>query len=169
LRNWRKVLGVPGYIHYDVMRPSFERDWTEFLSFLHDERLASPEVFEAQVTYINQFVRGFEWKAYDDFGEILTRRADFRRSEIISHLKLFSFHEVYDLTDGSGRLEVSAQPAIRPVDGKEILQLTITAAGKPQSNSTDDIMAWLDSGHKAVVGSFVEMTSERVHKIWGEK
>jgi uncharacterized protein (TIGR04255 family) len=169
LRNWRKVPGVPGYIHYDVMRPSFEGDWIEFLDFLGDEQLASPEVFEAQVTYINQFVRGVEWEAYEDFRKILTGWAAFRQSEIVSNLKLLSFHEVYELRDGSGRLELAAQPAIRPADGKEILQLTITAAGKPQSSSTADIMTWLDSGHAAVVGSFVEATSPEAHKIWGRK
>jgi len=168
LRNWRKVPGVPGYIHYDVMRPSFERDWIEFLNFLGDERLASPEVFEAQVTYINQFVRGFEWETYDDFRRILTEWIPFHRSDIISNLKLMSFHEAYQLKDGSGRLELVAQPAIRQ-DGKEILQLTITAAGKPRSNSTEDLMAWLDSGHAAVVGTFVEATSQEAHKIWGRK
>ncbi len=169
LRNWRKVPGVPGYIHYDVMRPSFERDWTEFLNFLGDERVGSPELFEGHVSYINQFVRGFEWESYDDFRRILTGLAPFHRSEIISNLKLLSFHEVYELKDGSGRLEVTAQPAIRPVDGKEILQLTITAAGKPRSNSTNDVMAWLDSGHAAVVGTFVEVTSDEAHKMWGRK
>ncbi len=168
-RNWRKSPGIPGYIHYDVMRPSFEGDWEEFLQFLGQEHLPNPEVMEAQVTYINQFVRGVEWNTLHDLARIFKAPDMLPRNETISGLKMFSFLRIFELNHDAGRLEVAAQPAVRQIDGKEIMQFTLTAAGKPKSLSTTDLMAWFDLGHAAVVRTFDDMTSEEAHQKWGKK
>lgn len=168
-RNWRKSPNVPGYIHYDIMRPSFERDWTEFLKFLHSEQLPEPEIMEAQVTYINQFARGVDWDTQDELNQLFRAPAVPPQNELISGLKMHSFLKVYELRDGAGRLEVAGQPAIRQIDGKEIMQFTLTAAGKPRYGSTDDLLTWFDMGHAAVVRTFDDMTSDEAHRKWGKK
>jgi uncharacterized protein (TIGR04255 family) len=168
-RNWRKSPSIPGYIHYDVMRPSFERDWEQFVQFLGQEQLPVPEIMEAQVTYINQFVRGAEWDTFDELAHIFKAPDLVPRNETISGLRMFSFLRIFELNNNAGRLEVAAQPAVRQIDGKEIVQFTLTAAGKPKSSATSDLMAWFDLGHAAVVRTFDDMTSDEAHGKWGKK
>lgn len=168
-RNWRKSPDVSGYIHYEIMRPSFERDWKEFLNFLEAEHIKKPEIMEAQVTYINQFVRGIDWDTNDELARLFAAPNQLPANETIAGLKLFSFLKVFDLRNNEGRLEVASQPAIRQIDGKEILQFTVTAAGKPQSQSTSSLMDWFDLGHAAVVRTFDDMTSNEAHQKWGKK
>lgn len=168
-RNWRKVPETPGYIHYDVMRPSFGRDWDEFLGFLTQEGISEPEILEAQVTYINQFVRGSDWDSAEDLAALLKMRDLIPQNELIAGVSRFSFHKTFELKGNAGRLEVFAQPGIRQVDGKEIMQLTLTAAGKPHVTATSNLMGWFDLGHAAVVTTFDEMTSDEAHKRWGKK
>jgi hypothetical protein len=66
-------------------------------------------------------------------------------------------------------LQFASQPGVRKADGAEIIQLTITALGKPLSSQESDIFAWLDKGRSAVVTGFRQFTSEQVNRLWGLK
>jgi hypothetical protein len=52
-------------------------------------------------------------------------------------------------------------------DGKDFLQLSITAIGQPASNSTEAILEWLDLGRHAVVQGFSDFTSTEIQTtVW---
>ncbi|HXY78636.1 MAG TPA: TIGR04255 family protein [Candidatus Acidoferrales bacterium] len=168
IRNWRKTEKTPNYLHYDVIRPLFERDWTEFLQFLLEQHLAPPSVWQCEVTYINQFVRGRDWQDFNDLGGLYPAWNGMRPEGLFSRAEMVSFAVSYSLPDGRGSLQLVSQPGIRRSDGKEIIQLTITALGKPSSSQTLDLLEWLDLGRSAVVRGFAGFTDKGVQeKKWG--
>jgi hypothetical protein len=58
------------------------------------------------------------------------------------------------------------KPAIRNEDGVEILQLTLTARGKPDGSDLESVLNWLDVGRQWVVRGFTDFTSEQMHTLW---
>lgn len=164
IRNWRKMDAPLQYIHYDEFRPLFVNDWATFKGFLRDEKLAQPQVLQCEVTYINHLLRGKEWESPSDVRRMFpfwtqrfSDKADF-------DVSAFSFNAL--LPDGQGQLQVIANPVLRS-DGKQAIQLTITASGKPQGSDDDQILAWLDLGHDYVVNFFADFTSPNMHSFWG--
>jgi len=88
---------------------------------------------------------------------------------LFSRSEMVSFALSYALPEGQGNLQFVSQPGIRKSDGKEIIQLTITALGKPVSSRGTDIMQWLDLGRAAVVRGFAEFMSKDAQSTWGLK
>jgi uncharacterized protein (TIGR04255 family) len=164
IRNWRRTDAPLHYIHYDEFRPLFVDDWGTYKRFLADEGLPQPEVWQCEVTYINHFLRGKEWESLTDvrrmfpfWAQRLSDNADF-------DVSAFSFNAA--LPDKLGQLQVIASPVLRS-DGKEAIQLTITASGKPRESTDEKILEWLDLGHDYVVNFFADFTSPKMHSFWG--
>jgi uncharacterized protein (TIGR04255 family) len=166
VRNWRKTEDSQEYLHYDFTRPRFHRDWLRFVKFLGGQQLPAPEVWQCEVTYINQFVRGREWEDFNDLDVLYPIWRKLPERGLLSQSQMVSFVTAYQLPNEQGSLQFVSQPGIRRIDGTEIIQLTVTAMGKPESSDTDSILQWLDIGHAAVVEGFKQFTSERAHAIW---
>ena len=169
IRNWRKTENSPDYLHYEFIRPLFQRDWSKFKAFLQESNLPEPDVWQCEVTYINQFVRGREWHDFEDLSELYPVWATGNRSPLLARPQMLTFATSYMLPHELGTLQFVSQPGIRKSDGTEIIQLTVTALGRPKSTSDSDILAWLDAGQAAVVQGFTDFTGEAAHAIWGKK
>jgi uncharacterized protein (TIGR04255 family) len=164
IRNWRKTDAPLHYIHYDEFRPLFIEDWATYKNFLADEQLTQPEVWQCEVTYVNHFLRGREWQSLADvrrmfpfWAQRVSNREDF-------DVNAFSFSAA--LPDKQGQLRVISNPVLRS-DGKEAIQFTITASGKPMGSTDAQIIEWLDLGHRYVVNFFADFTSPTMHTFWG--
>ena len=70
IRNWRRTDLTPDYLHYDVIRPLFQRDWMLFQEFLREQGLSRPTPWQCEVSYINHFVRGRDWNDYSDLNKL---------------------------------------------------------------------------------------------------
>jgi uncharacterized protein (TIGR04255 family) len=169
IRNWRKTEQTPDYLHYDVVRPLFERDWSTFLQFLAEQQLSAPAVWQCEVTYINHFLRGRDWQDFNDLSRLYPAWCGMEPKGLFSRAEMVSFALSYSLPEGQGSLQLASQPGIRKSDGKEIIQLTITASGKPRGSQTADVMAWLDVGRSAVVLGFAGFTGKEAQNTWGIK
>lgn len=168
LRNWRKTDEHPDYLHYEYIRPRFQQDWSKFRLFLEKSDLPSPDVWQCEVSYINQFTRGCEWQDFNDLSELYPIWSQVR-SPLLSRAQMVAFATAYSMPDDQGVLQFVSQPGIRKSDGTEIIQLTVTAFGRPSSSDESDIMAWLDIGRGAVVQGFNDFTSKAAHSLWGKK
>jgi len=73
------------------------------------------------------------------------------------------------MPSNEGRLHVVIQPAIRQLDGKEIIQLSITGSCRPASNEASELTRCLDNCREWVVRGFDDLTSPHMHSIWGKK
>ena len=127
-----------------------------------------PDVNQCEVVYVNHIDPTSASAPLGTLAEILTLvRIPERRELLPGEPEISMLNVRYAMPDQRGRLHIAAQPAIRRSDGKAVIQVTLTARGRPASSRTDDILAWLDGGHDWIVHGFVDITTERMHKLWG--
>lgn len=172
--NWRKEKG-PSYPRYDpTVRPGFVREWERFLSFLASQHIAEPTVRYCEVAYINHFRRGEEWSDLADLHHVLRGWADPEsarsrsdESPFLPHPEVIDVSLHYAMRSPGDRLYVELQSARRERDRADVLQLTLTARGRPGGSSTAEIVAWLDTGREWIVRGFTDLTTAEMHRRWG--
>lgn len=168
VRNWRK--GAPpndAYPSYELLRPKFEQDWNVFLSFLLEEDLGHADVDQCEVTYINHIELGVGgWNSLGELYRVLTIMGEPRPGAFLPPPEMFVLNTAFVMGNGLGRLHLSAQPAIRTQDRKQVLQMTLTARGTPKSPRTEDVLQWFDLGHEWIVQGFADLTAPEMHRVW---
>ncbi len=170
IRNWRK--GPPPhdvYPRYDDLRPRFEQDWQTFLHFLTQEQLAIPAVNQCEVTYVNHVELGAGWNSLGEAHKVLTLLRQPPSGGLLPNPEALVVHARYVMPERRGRLYVECQPAIRRHDGKQVMQLTLTARGRPASSDLRSIVEWFDLGHDWIVHGFVDITTPVMHELWGRR
>lgn len=167
IHNWRKTGGAE-YLHYDHTRPIFEREWRRFWDFLRQESLGEPEVLQCEVTYVNHLDRGRGWESFGDVTKVIRYWTDVP-GQFLPRPEGMALNVRYLMPENRGRLHVALQPVFRPADATEVLQLSLTARGRPASSRTEDILAWLDLGHEWVVRGFTDFTTDHMHRLWRRK
>jgi uncharacterized protein (TIGR04255 family) len=166
VRNWRANQENHEYPRYKTIRPSFKEDLLLFFRFLAEHGFDHPEIWKCEVTYVNHFLRGREWNSIAEAYRILPSLAKPFNSEVLSSLQQLNLAEIYALPNEIGQIQFQLQPGTRN-DGHEILQLTITAFGRPKGNGIDPILDWIDLGHFAVVQGFTDFTSPDIQRtVW---
>lgn len=167
IRNWRKSEPPHHeYPRYDDLRPRFEQDWRGFVAFLEREGLGTPEVNQCEVTYINHIELGLGWETLADVHRVLTMLKRPEQQEFLPEPEMLTVSARYVMAERRGRLHVAATPAIRRQDGNQVMQLTLTARGRPKSSRLEDIVAWFNLGHDWVVHGFVDLTTPAMHQVW---
>jgi uncharacterized protein (TIGR04255 family) len=163
--NWRKIPGgvYPRYAQF--VRPGFERNWAKFCDFLAAKNLGKPTVIQCEVSYVNHIPRGVGWETVSEWHNVLKSLSPSDHQTLLRNPESIKLDATYSLAP-SGRLRVTSQHAVRQIDSKEIIALTLTARGKPASSDVQDITAWFDVGHHWVVQGFTDLTTERMHELW---
>jgi hypothetical protein len=68
-----------------------------------------------------------------------------------------------------GRLHVTTMVGVRAKDAQQVLSLDLTVRGAPVTVGDDgDLVQWMDDARERIVRSFVELTSERARRSWGQ-
>jgi len=165
--NWRKRGEEHAYPHYDEnIRPRFERVWRLFREFVEAQpELGAVEIVQCEVTYVNQLEAGKGWDSADDVKDVF-RCWSGSTGGFLPAPETVGFNVRYRMPNDRGRLHIAMTPAVRNLDGVEILQLTLTARGRPDSGTTDSAIHWLDVGREWVVRGFTDITSEKMHTLW---
>jgi len=165
--NWRKTGPTDAYPNYDEsVRPAFERTWQRFLDFVNENQLGEVNVVQCEVSYINHLEVGQGLTSVSELHEVFPCWSGKANGTFLPAPENVGFDVTYPMPSHEGRLHVSMQPAIRHQDGQEILQLTLTARGKPKGSDPDSVLAWLDKGREWVVRGFTDFTSTKMHRLW---
>jgi uncharacterized protein (TIGR04255 family) len=167
--NWRRPSAEVPYLHYDDLRPLFRREWERFCDFAVRQDMGKPHVLLCEVSYVNHLERGIGWDQFSELSSIFPSLGSFRGREFLKEPETAAVHATYVMPEMGGRLNISIQPAIRQADTKEILQLAITGSCQPPVDDVDELLKSLDACRSWVVKGFDDITSERMHKIWGKK
>ncbi len=167
--NWKKATGLEVYPQYDTCKPRFAREWERFSQFLTDEKLGQAEITQCEVTYVNHLDMGQGWSSYSELDKVFTGLSSLSDRKLLREPEHLSLNYVYVIPGKKGRLYIDVRPGIRREDGTQIIQLHITARGKPASNQLDDLLQWLDLGHEWIVNGFTDITTQYMHTIWGRK
>lgn len=170
VHNWRKVTGTETYPRYPALRASLQIEWGRFCDFLKDEKLERPKINQCEVSYVNNIEYGKGWKDYGELDKVIAALATPKqKGRFLPDPERATMQVTYCLEENAGRLYVSFIPVIRGRDGKEVLQMTLTARGAPKSSSEDDVFGWLDLGRKWIVRGFADFTTVEMHSIWGKQ
>lgn len=169
IHNWRKVLGDEAYPHYeDAIRPAFRSEWGEFCRFLDQYGIKRPSAGMWEVTYVNHLERGREWNGPEDLGLVFPFWEHRPAGGYLPPPTSVSLQMVFPVAAG-GQLSVSINPGVRQRDNKEILQFNLTAKGRMESSSADDLLRGFDLGREWVVRGFADLTSGQMHSLWRRK
>ena len=127
-RNWRKVAGSESYPRYPHLLGAFVDDYSDFRSFLLEEKLGAPEVTQCEITYVNQVRVPGEWSSGDIHRVLRIFRSlphdAFPHGP--EHARLALAWLMKREGEPFGRLHCTMSPA-RLIDGNEpILVLTLT-------------------------------------------
>ncbi len=169
IRNWRKQNDTGEYPRYKVLGPRFEKEWNGFREFLKTQKLSEPSVKECEVTYTNNIYKGEGWNEFSDLRKVTPLWAGNLTDSYLPGPETVSVALSYLDDEKIGRLKVAIKHAIRLEDARQMLQLSLTAKGRPQSSSIEDIMNWMALGHEWIVRSFTELTTPEMHRLWGRR
>lgn len=165
--NWKRGLVAAAYPHYENIRPSFEAEWAHFQEFVTSNGLGNIEIRQCEITYINHIESGVGWEGLGELDTVLTVWSGNRQSTLLPPPEVINLGIRYPLPGSRGRLDVLAEPAIRNDDNKAIVQLTIIARGVPEESSLKGVLEWFDFAQGFVREAFVDLTTEKMHSIWG--
>jgi len=164
--NWRQGDNARLYPRYERMRAVFEQRLREFAGFVEDERLGAVEIVQAELNYIKAVP--VEAGQQGHLGRLLRAwggTAGHHLGEPEQARVALAF-PIADIGQPPVRLHVSVDPAQRP-DGAPLLFMTLTARGAPAGHAIQDALKFLDQAHDHVTRSFLELTPEAMHTIWG--
>lgn len=168
ISNWRKISAETEYPRYEgTLRERFVDEYTRFAKFLREGNLGEPTIRQCEVTYVNDVPREAGWTNFEQALDLTASWKCRGTDGFLGAPSTLSVGAAYDMPEEMGRLHYSFQRLRRNADEKEVVQFSLTARGKPESSSVDDIMTWMDRGREWVVKGFADLTSEKAHKLWG--
>lgn len=164
--NWRKLGTDEPYPRYGQhMRGRWIREWAAFKKFVSDHDLGEFNIRQCEITYVNDIPQGEGWEMFPEalrlfsWGGLADRK-------FLPAPETFRTAVSYEMPGQCGRLHVTVQHVLRNTDLKQVVQLRLVARGKPESNSDDDTLIWLDRAREWIVRGFTEVTSEYAHRLW---
>jgi uncharacterized protein (TIGR04255 family) len=166
LYNWKKVKGNETYPQFDTIQPEFKSNWGKFCEFLTDEGIDRPELTQCEVTYVNHIEIGKGWDSFGEFNKVFAPWSGEFSGSFLPTPEKMTLNATFVIPNEKGRLHISAMPAIRRSDGKEIVKVELTARGRPNNSTLDAVVEWFQIGHKWIVQGFADLTTDHMHKIW---
>jgi uncharacterized protein (TIGR04255 family) len=169
MHNWIKAGPSETYPHYEKIRPRFERDWGRFLRFLDEQKIERPETLRWEVTYVNHLEKGREWNSFSDLPDVLSPWAGKGSIGFLPSADAILLNIRYPMPAPGTSLTVSVEHAVRRGDKREVLQVRLTAQGKPASSEIDSLVECLNQGRSWIVNGFTDITTAKMHKFWRRK
>lgn len=162
-RNWRKTVAGSDYPRYTAMRDRFESDLRTFVDYLARHNLGGFVPIQCEISYVNQ-VLGTNDIA--DVIGIITGQAN-KQLPRPEATRLSTQFLISDGERAIGRLHVSANPAVRNSDGTQIVVVTVTARGRPDTEDVDGVLSFLDIGASWALRGFLGLTRPKMQQLWG--
>jgi len=164
--NWRKR--SVEYPSFGTLFPEFRSAFDGFCCFARASSFPSPTPNQWEITYINHLERGEMWTTLDDWKTIVPGFFIPRGNE--GPLSFDEFSGAWQLVigDNLGRLHVVLNHGKLSTEtlGPEVLSLMFTARGPIDPTRGLDVATGLQLGHKTIVRTFTEITSDAAHKAW---
>jgi uncharacterized protein (TIGR04255 family) len=170
LHNWRKVDSGGDYPRFERMLETFEQGFSTFASAIAEENLGTIVPNQCEVSYINQIMIPDGTDLYSVFGKVFNQPTEKAILDDLGAPEDLRFLLRYVIRDDAktpiGRVIASAEPA-RRTDGVMIIQLTMTARGKPITSDMDGVVEFLERGRLHLIRAFVQLTSSEMQAEWG--
>jgi uncharacterized protein (TIGR04255 family) len=169
--NWRKTGTGSDYPRFERMLKTFVDGFEKFVQALASVGIESVVPNQCEVSYINQIPALENEGPFEVFKRTFPQQASGVGDGVLGAPEDMRFLLRYVMFGANekpiGRVIVSAEPARRG-DGVRIMQLTLTARGKPQKENMEGVIDFLQQGRLYIVWCFTELTSADMHKVWGK-
>jgi uncharacterized protein (TIGR04255 family) len=173
LFNWRATSSESVYPRYETLREHFLTRVQQLAEFFESQKFGRLTPNQCEATYINSISVDDDSAPYaylDKITPLWSAKAreiggfENERTVIQTAFVLKSAGQPY------GRLYVTFTPALRAVGMlRPVIQLEMTARGRPENETLDAAFRLLDQERYAIVRGFTDVTKEEMHKIWGRK
>ncbi len=165
MHNWIKTAEAQPYMHYEDVRPIFHREWQRFIAFLDRQHIEKPAMVQCEVTYVNHLDRGKGWSAFGELPSVIAPWSGVGSTGFLPPADAVVLNVRYPISEQAS-LSVIVEPAIRHSDGKQIIQMRLTATLLSRSIDVEDVCRSLDLGRSWVVSGFADLTTEHMHEVW---
>ncbi|MEW6074323.1 MAG: TIGR04255 family protein [Planctomycetota bacterium] len=173
LHNWRKVKSQPEYPRYAHLRQSFEEEVEALRRFAAHNGIGVVKPNQCEITYINHIVAGAHWREHWQAARVFRPLADADAGPFSARPEHVRWETAFVMREDDGeprrRLHVSVVSGFIQEGGAPMFAMTLTARGAPICDELTDIMGFLDLGHRWIVRSFADLTTEAMHAAWGRK
>ena len=166
--NWLRDKDQPQYVNYEDRRKDFAAKLRTLTRFLADENLGNCAPTGCLMTYVNHVdIEALEIEP--------SRAADvftFFRKETntgwLSSPDQLTMNLSYPMPNERGRLHVQVVPAVKITKDKRefVMRFELTARGKPETDTIESALEWLNLGHEWIVRGFVDFTRPTWHSTW---
>lgn len=169
IQNWRRMEEGSIYPHYGILREGFEVTLSRFRQFVDRQELGPIRPNQCEVSYINHILPSGVWSNHGEADKVfgLARRVSGDFLPDLEEIQIASRFVIGGSQNPAGRLHAQLQPAFRTTDTLPIFVLTLTARGAPTSTDDEGILRFFDLGHEWIVRGFAELTTPRMHQVWG--
>lgn len=166
--NWRRLdKGV--YPRWKETREKFCDTLSKFREFLKEERIGELKPNQWEVTYVNHFLAGEDWKSSDDWVGLVPGLigAGLKMPQLEQESLSVGIH--LEIKPRKGRLHIELNHGFMSTEDveTEILTLQLVARGPIESEDETELMDGLDLGRSVIVRAFFELTGAEAHKRWG--
>ena len=161
--NWRKRKS--DYPRYDYVIKNFEIVSSAVKHFFKEFDLGELEPQEYELSYINHIPMGIGWETIDDLSEIFSDFIWNKTTErFLPNPKKVNWDADFYFPEQKSHLIVSLKQAIRKEDELPLLIYELKANGIDSDAYAGN---WFDLAHEWIVRGFTDLTTEKMHKIWG--
>lgn len=167
--NWRKVRGDEDYPRYKKIRSGFEKTWRHFLDFIKHENIGEFKPNHWELTYVNHLYQGECWESMADLPDVFACWSGESSEKYLPVPENVAIKVTHVFPKQLARLHISVEPRTTVPEHKKLLRVTLTARGRLESASIEDLMNCMDIGHEWIVWGFTDFTTSKAHKIWERK
>ncbi len=169
--NWRKLDTETAYPSYDALRAVFDEELGAFLQFLAQHDIGEFEPRQCELTYVNHIVDE-GWRYASDLPNVLTTWSGKGSSGYLPGVEDVRLAWSYRFEEGGtplGRLHVAVSSAMRSSDRKPLVVVQLVGRGAPIGGGKEGALMFADRAHEWIVRGFTDITTQRMHAIWGRE
>lgn len=177
--NWRRVTKKQKYPSFEKIFPEFSRNLRAFSALMKRQDIGNIKPDMVEVIYVNTIGSQDFPDCHGSISKMIAPWSNRHSDKFLSHDKYVQRLETGSFTnkhiifneggDPTGRLRISAQPALDKIfKGKAIL-LKLSARIILDKPTIKSALENISFGHEVVVQAFASMTTKRMHKTWGRK
>jgi len=169
--NWRTVEQKSSYPSYKALIVEFEKAVEQLNGFCQQIDIATPQINQWEITYVDRFPKGELWRTPSDWGSFLPGLFASGDVPAIEGLRMDSrsLQWAFEIEPALGRLHIETAVSRGPTPDEEALIVTLTARGPLHPKSTPTYRHGLDLGHEVSVNQFLKFVDNDIRNSWGER
>jgi uncharacterized protein (TIGR04255 family) len=170
LHNWRQRSPEMEYPRYESLRAKFKGEVDKLIAFFRNEGLGEIRPNQCEVTYINTITSTRGQNPHEHLARITPLWAGNLSEPVLPAPETTTIQTKYVLRKDEvpyGRVYVTFTPSYRVTDYSPVVQLEVTARGRPSGETVAAAFVLLDEERDVVVRTFTAVTTSEMHAEWG--